>query len=69
MTTITPEQVAAWLRQASKAELKAVGAPSTVEHLLFAALDGMRTGNARVRELAPEIEDVLRRYASERAPH
>ncbi|MEK6274361.1 MAG: hypothetical protein AABM30_03400 [Actinomycetota bacterium] len=67
--TITAEQVVNWLQQASEADLRAIGRPSTVERLLFAARDGMAAGDARVRELALEVQDVLRRYASERAPH
>lgn len=66
---LTPEQVADWLAQASNADLAAVGRPSTLEKLLFAAQEGMRSGNERMRELGSEVEDVLRRCAAERAPH
>jgi hypothetical protein len=68
---LTPEDIADWLEQAPVEQVRTIGRPATVERLLYAARETLRAdeANARVRELGDEVDDVLRRYTSERAPH
>jgi hypothetical protein len=68
---LTPEDIADWLEQAPVEQVRTIGRPATVERLLYAARETLRAdeANARVRELGEEVDDVLRRYTSERAPH